>query len=362
MIMKIFNFTFYKTDQPLKSYPLLRILLNTLFIGFIFSSAVSNNVKNIPISYILLYNFLLLFPAWIHNFWLVPRLQYNKNVLWYFVATISLISATTFVLGEYLHYLYQKFSTEKLIDFTPIAATSSAPQGLEKYQYYFDAIPGIIIVMGIMIIGYAIQSLLLKIKKERQIQTQQNIAELSLLKSQISPHFLFNVLNSLYSLSLKKSEETPNVILKLSDILRYSLYEAQEKEILVTEEIHILNTYIDIERLRLSESASLIFNHDSIKESVKIAPMLLLPLIENAFKHGTDSTIGHSHINASLNCNDNNLIFTCENSYKESVKKEVGGIGLENIRKRLQLIYPSRHQFQIEQSNTVFKVSLEIKL
>ncbi|MCX8534179.1 sensor histidine kinase [Chryseobacterium luquanense] len=278
------------------------------------------------------------------------------------VSVISLIPIATFILGEYLHWLYQRFSTNELIDFTPIAAASSAPQILEKYQYYFDAFPGIIIVMGIMIIGYAIQHFLLRIKKERQIQTQQTVAELTLLKSQISPHFLFNVLNSLYSLSLKKSDETPNVILKLSDILRYSLYEAQEKEISISQEIHILNTYIDIERLRLPESASMTFLHDTINESVKIAPMLLLPLIENAFKHGTDSTIGHSYINASLIGNDNRLIFTCENNFKESARKEVGGIGIENIRKRLQLIYPLRHQFKIEKNSELFKISLEIKL
>lgn len=346
----------------MKKYNFLRILLNLLFIVFIFSAAASNNDKKIPLGFILSYNILLFFPAWLNTFWLLPRLQRNKKIPWYCVSAVAVIISTTFILGQYLHWLYQKFATIELIDFTPLAATSSAPAGLEKYQYYFDALPGIIIVMGIMVIGYAIQQFLLKIKKERQIQTQQTIAELSLLKSQISPHFLFNVLNSLYALSLKKSDETPNVILKLSDILRYSLYEAQEKEVFVTDEIHILNTYIDIERVRMPENATITFHYENVKESVKIAPMLLLPLIENAFKHGTDSTIGYSYINATLSCDDISVIFTCENSFKESVRKELGGIGIENIRKRLQLIYPSKHQFQIEKRNNVFKVTLEIKL
>lgn len=346
----------------MKKYNLLRILLNILFIVFIFSAAASNNDKKIPLGFIFLYNILLFFPAWLNTFWLLPRLQRNKKIQWYCTSVVAVIISTTFILGQYLHWLYQKFTTIELIDFTPLAATSSAPVGLEKYQYYFDALPGIIIVIGIMILGYVIQQFLLKIKKERQIQTQQTIAELSLLKSQISPHFLFNVLNSLYALSLKKSDETPNVILKLSDILRYSLYEAQEKEVFVTDEIHILNTYIDIERVRMPENASITFHYENVKETVKIAPMLLLPLIENAFKHGTDSTIGYSYINATLSCDDISLIFTCENSFKESVRKELGGIGIENIRKRLQLIYHSKHRFQIEKRNNIFKVTLEIKL
>ncbi len=332
-----------------------------MFIIFISSAPAINNDKNIPIHFIFIYNILLFFPAWFNNFWFLPQLQQHKKIQQYCVSIAAIILCFTFVLGQYLRWLYQRFNTTELINFTPVAATSSAPVTLEKYQYYFDAFPGIILVLGIMIIGYTIQQFLLKIRKERQIQTQQTIAELSLLKSQISPHFLFNVLNSLYSLSLKKSEQTSNVILKLSDILRYSLYETQVKEVTVTDEIHILSTYIDIERLRIPENVMITFHYNNVKEYIKITPMLLLPLIENAFKHGTDSTVGHSYINAELSCDDISLIFTCENNFKESKRKEVGGIGIENVRKRLQLIYPSRHRFQIEKSNGVFKIILEIK-
>lgn len=332
-----------------------------MFIIFVFLGPAINNDKGIPIGFIFFYNILIFLPAWLNNFWFLPKLQQHKRIQQYCISILTVFLGTTLVLGQYLQWLYQHFHTTKLVDFTPFAATSSTPAGLEKYQYYFDVFPGITIVLGIMIIGYALQQFLLKIKKERQLQAQQTIAELSLLKSQISPHFLFNVLNSLYSLSLKKSDEAPEVILKLSDILRYSLYETQVKEVSIGDEIHILNTYIDIERLRMPENATITFHYDDVKEYVKITPMLLLPLIENAFKHGTDSTVGHSYIHAKLSCDDISLIFTCENNFKESVRKEVGGIGIENIRKRLQLIYPSRHRFQIEKNNGIFKIMLEIK-
>ncbi|AZA64291.1 hypothetical protein EG345_05920 [Chryseobacterium carnipullorum] len=219
-----------------------------------------------------------------------------------------------------------------------------------------------IIIMFAMAMGYSLQEYLLKAKRNEQIQAQQSIAELSLLKSQISPHFLFNVLNSLYALSLKMSKETPDIILKLSDILRYSLYESQSQEISMTNEIHILNTYIDIERLRMPSHAQISFYHEEITDAVKIAPMLLLPLVENAFKHGTDSTIGTSYIDITLYCDDHNLTFKCTNSYKETTAKDFGGIGIENIQKRLTLLYPSKHLFKIEKGKSDFSVTLEIKL
>lgn len=344
-------------------FNLLRSLLNLFFTSFILFAAVNNNEKNLPLGFIFLYNVLLFIPAFMNNFWFLPNFRRNKNVWQYSISVMVLLLVSIITLGQYLKWLYAQFHATQLIDFTPFAITSLAPKSLEKYQHYFDAFPGVISLMLLMTIGYAIQEYLLKIKREEKTNAQQTLAELTLLKSQISPHFLFNILNSLYALSLKKSEKTPDVILKLSDILRYSLYESQEKEISVSKEIHILNTYIDIEKLRVPENASISFNHDNVKNSAKIAPMLLLPLIENAFKHGTDSTIETSYIKASLSCNDKNLIFHCENSFKdqESAVKDIGGIGIENVRKRLQLLYSSKYFFETIKTQNVFKVTLEIK-
>ncbi|WP_051890465.1 sensor histidine kinase [Chryseobacterium vrystaatense] len=345
-----------------KVYTILRVLLNILFVGFILFSSANNNDKNLPFVFILLYNILLFVPAWINNFRLLPNLRRTKKLLPYLISVITAFFVSVLVTGYYLQWLYNRFNTDELTDFTSLAATSSAPGLLEKYQSYFDVFPGIIIILFVMAMGYSLQEYVLKAKRNEQIQAQQRIAELSLLKSQISPHFLFNVLNSLYALSLKMSKETPDIILKLSDILRYSLYESQSQEISIANEIHILNTYIDIERLRMPSNAQISFHHTEITESAKIAPMLLLPLIENAFKHGTDSTIGVSYIDITLHCDDNNLTFKCTNSFKETATKDFGGIGIENIQKRLSLLYPSRHVFKIKKGKADFCVDLEIKL
>lgn len=344
----------------LKEYNVFRLILNIAFTGFILFAAVDNSSKNLPVAFILLYNILLFLPAWFNNFWLLPNLQRAKNIKRYLVSIVSVFILGVFILGNYIQYLYNQFSSSNLEDFTALAITSSAPESIKNYQYYFDVFPGILMILLAMIVGYVIQEYVSKIRKDEHIHTQNTIAELSLLKSQISPHFLFNVLNSLYALSLKKAEETPDVILKLSDILRYSLYESQGKEIPIVDEIHILKTYIDIEQLRVPENTSITFGY-TVNNPVKIAPMLLLPLVENAFKHGIDSSIDASYIKASLSCNSKNLIFTCKNSFKEVASKDFGGIGIKNIKKRLQLLYPMRHSLEIIKNENVFAVTLEIK-
>lgn len=311
--------------------------------------------------FILLYNGILFMPAWINNFRLLPKFRVHKKITRYLVDVTAVFLLTVIILGQYVNWLYNHFEKSELTDFTSLAVTSSAPQFLAEHTHYFDVFPGIILILFAMAIGYVLQEYLVKIKREETIQAQQNIAELSLLKSQISPHFLFNVLNSLYALSLKTAKETPDVILKLADILRYSLYETQEKEISISQEIHVLQTYIAIERLRMPSNSSISFQCEGVKDSIKIAPMLLLPLIENAFKHGTDSTIDVSYIEVHLYCDDNRLQFECKNSFKEQHVKEVGGIGIENIRKRLQLLYPSKHVLQIQKNKNTFTITLEIK-
>lgn len=350
--------------KVIRNFSLTRLLLNLLFTGLIFWAAIVNNADSkVSLGHVLLYNTLIFVPGWINNFSLLPALRRNKKAGAYFLKVVSTFLTGSLVLGLYLHWLQRSYNTDDIGEFTPVGITSSAPGFLQNYQYYFDAFPAIIIVMLMLVIGYVIREFLLKLKKEEHIRNEQAVAELNLLKSQISPHFLFNVLNSLYALSLNKSDKTPGVILQLSDILRYSLYEAQEREIPVLDEVAIINTYIAIEKMRLPETARISFNHDEVDQTIRIAPMLLLPLIENAFKHGVDSTVGDSYINASLAKNGNSLVFTCENTFKEPKSKpKVGGIGIQNVRKRLELLYPSRHTLEIEKQEGIFKVTLLILL
>lgn len=349
--------------KVMSRHDLGRLFLNVVFTGLIFWAAVANNSgSQIAIGHVLLYNAMLFLPGWANIFGLLPRLRRDKNVGRYLLSVLLIFLSATFILGHYLHWLLMHYRTDALNIFTPIAITSSAPEILRDYQYYFDAFPAILIIMAMLAIGYVIREFLLKLKREKDIRNIQAIAELSLLKSQISPHFLFNVLNSLYALSLSKSDKTPDVILQLSDILRYSLYETQELEVPVLKEVAIIETYIAIEKIRIPATANVSFNHGDIDETVGMAPMLLLPLIENAFKHGVDSTVDNSYVKASLHKDKDRLVFTCENTYKDSRSSAIGGIGIQNIQKRLDLIYPSRYQFHTEKREGKFIVTLIIML
>lgn len=193
-----------------------------------------------------------------------------------------------------------------------------------------------------------------------QTQLQLKEQELKFLKMQIHPHFLFNTLNTLYGFALKKSEKAPEMILKLSSLLDYILYQVDKPLVLLQDEIRHIEDYVSLEKSRFQESLQITFNKDLIDEKLEIAPMLLLPFVENAFKHGTQID-GVVAVNINLKVDENELHFTIENSAKNN-KNSKKGIGLENIKKRLEMLHPKKHFLEILQEDKVFKVNLKIPI
>lgn len=199
-------------------------------------------------------------------------------------------------------------------------------------------------------------------KQKEAAQQQQIIAELNLLKSQINPHFLFNVLNSIYSLSLKKSDDTPHIVMKLSEIMRYMLYETRQESVPLQKEVQLLQDYLDIERIRIGPEQNIQLNL-ATPLTGEIAPALLIPFVENAIKHGTDSMLSDAFIFIDIRIENNILIFNCKNNYKlANSAGRIGGIGLENVRKRLKLLYDGKHQLHITNASGIFEVLLKINL
>lgn len=191
---------------------------------------------------------------------------------------------------------------------------------------------------------------------ETQLKLKEQ--ELNYLKMQIHPHFLFNTLNTMYGFALKKADETPEMILKLSNLLDYLLYQADKPFVLLTEEINHIKDYIELEKLRFNETLNVSFKTENIFETTKIAPMLLLPFIENSFKHGVLKN-GLLSINIMLSCKNEDIIFYIEN---DSSKNETSpnGIGLENMQKRLELLYKDNYTLKINQDVDSFKVNLTL--
>lgn len=201
-------------------------------------------------------------------------------------------------------------------------------------------------------------------KEVSELKEQKKTTELNLLKNQLNPHFLFNTLNNLYILALKKSDRTPEVIAKLSDILDYMLYQCKDNYVPLKSEVNLINNYIALEKIRYGKRLKLTFNH-RIDDDVKIAPLLLLTFIENAFKHGLSQEINIGTIEIILEAKKNEIYFNIENS-KPKLKEDKScknrdSIGLENIRKQLKILYKKNNYIlNIDEDNAKYSVILKL--
>jgi two-component system LytT family sensor kinase len=196
--------------------------------------------------------------------------------------------------------------------------------------------------------------------KNKILQTQLQIKdqELRFLKMQIHPHFLFNSLNTIYGFALKKKDEAPEMILKLSNLLDYILYQIEKPQVLLTDEVNHLLDYVSLEKMRFHDTLEVKTNIEVSNNTIQIAPMLLIPFVENAFKHG-DIINGSLKVSIQIKTEGNVLFFEIKNtSIKEN--KINNGIGLENIAKRLEMLYPNSHTLETSQTANHFKVNLTI--
>ena len=201
-------------------------------------------------------------------------------------------------------------------------------------------------------------------KMQEEMERAKLNAELAFLKNQISPHFLFNTLNNIYSLIDKSNEDSKNAVIKLSRLMRYVLNESRQDNRPLGDEIDFMNNYIDLMKLRIGTKTKLNVNFSAEYKNLMIPHMLFVSLIENAFKYGI-SVQKESFINISFECGEHNIIFKCENGMPDSnngTVYESSGIGLENLKKRLSLLYPDRHELEINKTQSKFAVTLIILL
>jgi len=229
-------------------------------------------------------------------------------------------------------------------------------------------IPAVLIgfILGVLIkivrinVGYQL--------REAQTIAAQSKSELQLLQSQLSPHFLFNTLNNLYGLSITQHEKIPPLLLKLADLLRYSVYDTKEVFVPLQDELAYINNYIDFEKIRIGERLLLTTTFESLpKPGIKIVPMLLIVFIENAFKHSKNTADEHIYIEITLKTWSDSLLFSVKNSYNplqdaENTPEKHSGFGLASVRKRLELLYPNEHDLKIEEKDSFYHVMLQIKM
>jgi two-component system, LytTR family, sensor kinase len=200
----------------------------------------------------------------------------------------------------------------------------------------------------------------------KELETQNLYAELKLLKAQINPHFLFNTLNNLYALTLKKSDLAPETVLKLSNIMEYMIYDSNETTVPVEKELQYLQDYIDLERLRQNDQSDIRFRISGHVNGQKIAPLLLLPFVENAFKHGINKMASNGKVDIRVHMEHQNIVFISENKKPENAAPEInkgkGRFGINNVLSRLDLIYKEHYDLVIDDGPDLYTVNLNIQL
>ena len=205
-------------------------------------------------------------------------------------------------------------------------------------------------------------------RKQRELNELKSLvqeSEIKFLKSQINPHFLFNNLNNLYAKALKNSPKTPNIILELSSVLRFMLYDSKENYITLSREFEHLKNYTSLYILQIENRGDVCFDTDLESDQFVISPLLLVVFVENAFKHSTGSQSGNIRISINTKVTKDGLLtFICENNYSTRYKanQTASGIGLENIKKRLKLLYPNKHDLSIVNEEDLFRVVLKLQL
>lgn len=216
----------------------------------------------------------------------------------------------------------------------------------------------------IQFLAVLVFSIMLKLRERlKQIETEKANAELSYLKAQINPHFLFNTLNSIYSLAIQKHDKTADAVVKLSDMMRYVLNDGNSSFVLLDKELHYISNYIDLQKMRLAPTVKLSYTCTGNVGDQKVAPLILIPFIENAFKHGVSSE-EESDIKIEINVSDMQLRLMVKN-YCVRINNNTlnkSGLGIENTKQRLQLLYPQNHFLKIDKTDNYFIVNLTLNI
>ncbi len=236
--------------------------------------------------------------------------------------------------------------------------------GGEKPYQFFRIIQYVVIIASPVAFSTGIKLFLdwnAQKTRSRQLEIEKRNTELKYLKAQINPHFLFNTLNNLYGLSTENSQKVPGLIVKLSDFLSYSLYESNAEKTTVAREIKLIQDFVDLETERYADRVEVSWKLDKTVYSEEIAALLFMPLVENAFKHGVREATEKAAVNIELYREKQCLVFRIKNTLEsQKVNDNTPGIGLSNLKRRLELLYPGRHQLETHKSESYFNAILKL--
>jgi len=307
---------------------------------------VSAEIKRIDLIYTAIFHVPILLIVYLNLRFLFPLFLETRRYLLYGLSVLILISAGAgfyiILFDSWIDYIFS--------------------------GYYFIAYYGFLDISLFLVIYLFVTSLLRLARgwfHLQEIEKEKTLAELKALKSQINPHFLFNSLNSIYSLARKNSSQVPEKVIQLSDLMRHIIYDSDVEFILLPKEIDMIRNYIELQNLRTPENEKIELEVTGEIEGKKVAPLIFLPFVENSFKHGLKSGAENPFVKIKIEVFENSLVFEIENSKgkaSEISESKYKGIGIENVKKRLGLIYSNQHSLNISETENSFKVILQIKL
>jgi sensor histidine kinase YesM len=325
---------------------LVSLVLFTVVLFYLRGDFKIENIDFTIATSILVTILLLSLSVYINLLWLIPFF-FNRRRFWQF-SLLELANIALFILlNFYVSFIFEGGQHPNIL--------------------------GEIVAEFILVLIFLIVSTLLKVMRDsitlqdvelriKEVEKQKVEAELKALKMQVNPHFFFNTLNSLYSLSLDKSDKAPELILKLSDLMRYVIYESKDDLVAIEKQLEFLQSYVYLERLRSPEFLKISFVVTGDNPGLKVAPLLFIAFIENAFKHGSKDRSLEPFITIRLDLTSRTRIFfSVENTVDPGYKsKAMGGVGLANVKKQLELIYAGKYTLDISESHTGYKVELTI--
>lgn len=289
---------------------------------------------------------LLVALAWINLNVLIPRYLFKERYVAYFGLVLALIVGYLVIQSLYDYYLF---------GFIVAPHRSGRLSTSLAYNFTHTSLYLLLTVALRFSIDWYEQKKLINEIRIEKLQTEVNY-----LRSQVNPHFLFNALNNLYALTIRKSDEAPDVVLKLSELMEYMLYESDADYVPLEREINYLRNYLELEKIRQGNHADIQLTVKGNMENCQVSPFLILPLVENAFKHGISKAVHNAYLHVNIDLNSRLSVKVTNNKLSFQPAEANGGIGLVNLKKRLELLYPGKHTLEIVNGPVEYEVLLKI--
>lgn len=284
-----------------------------------------------------------------NSLWIFPFFFEKRRFTLYIIINIGLMILLAHLFFTVDGYLVENFQ------FKPME------HELPKFFHYFRVFTMLIFIFFTSLAFSLIRKVGEQESQQKQLSKEKSDTEIRLLKAQINPHFIFNSLNNIYSLTYSKSDDAPEAVLKLSEMLRYVYYDCNRDEVPLGAEIEYIRNYMAFQQMKSPHKQDIELLTEGIDESYRIAPMLFIPFVENSFKYSRIEDQKDAWVKMSLSTEDGVLCFSISNTYPEHGQKAGSGMGMQNVRNRLELTYPGSHELEIKDDNHVFEVHMKIK-